>query len=522
MPKHKTWFWIAAFAASCFFDFLFWQKAFGISFCIWTASLLVFGYVLAWREGKKPAAASIIVSLLVLGFSFVPAWRVDPFTRMISVMITLGGLLLLSATFSSGNWPFYRMWDYFKNLFLAIGGGLSRAIMLGSKTNIPPVLDEAQQKPGGKKVWAILRGLLIALPVVALLALMLTAADPVFGDWLTKVFNLEKLPQYLFRLFYVVLIGCFLVGIYLHAILPNNEEERPDPKKPWMKPFLGWTETGIILGAVDLLFLAFVFIQVRYLFGGTTNISETGYTYAEYARKGFGELVAVAIVSIGLYLGLNTISKREHTGAKAGFSVLSVLLMANVLVILASSFQRLQLYENAYGFSQLRTYTHFFIYWLAGLIVVTILLEVFRRRGHFALALLVMTLGFGATLAVINVNGFIAEKNIARALDGQELDVPHLASLKEDAVPAIIQTFADPATPSEIKDDLGYSLACYQIMADDPSEYTWQGFNLSKSQAQNLLTEYKTALSKYKVVSGGGWHYNKNGETLYCYHSMMD
>ena len=198
-----------------------------------------------------------------------------------------------------------------------------------------------------------------------------------------------------------------------------------------MKTFLGWTETGIILGAVNLLFITFVIIQVRYLFGGSANITETGYTYAEYARRGFGELVGVAVLSLVLYLGLSTITKQDSRASRVGFTVLSVLLMANVLVILASSFQRLRLYENAYGFSQLRTYTHIFIFWLAGLILATIVLELVRRRGHFALVLLSVVVGFGISLAVINVDGFIVNRNVDRALAGEEFDIAYLNTSRQ-------------------------------------------------------------------------------------------
>ena len=476
------------------------------------------GYILARRENQKPAAASILISILTLGFAFVPVWRNEPFTRFFSILLTMGGLLLLSATFLSGNWPFYKMVDYFKNLFSAIGGGLSRAILLASKNNAPPPLDQPQKTSGSKKFWAVLRGLLIALPIVAVLALLLTAADPVFGDWLKQVLNLEKIPEYLFRLFYIVMIGGFLVGIYLHAIVPNIKEERPDPNKPWMKPFLGWTETAVILGAVDLLFIAFIFIQMRYLFGGTTNINETGFTYADYARRGFGELVAVAVLSLGLYLVLHTVTKRENKGSQVGFSALTILLMANVLVILASSMQRLVLYEEAYGFSQLRTYTHVFIYFLAGLILVTIFLELFRRRGHFALALLIMTLGFGATMAVMNINGFIANKNVERAIAGEELDVSYLVSLSSDAVPLMFEKFNDAATPKAVKEDLGYTLACTKVMMKDPVALSWQGFNLSTTIAWNLLQDNKSLLAPYKIQDSNdlGWFYLKNGEKITC------
>jgi hypothetical protein len=518
MPKHKNWFWLAALVAACLFDVLFWKQSFGVSFVIWIAVLLAAGNILAWREGKKAATASLVLTLLVLAFAFVPAWRSEPFTVAVSVMLALGGLLLLSATFLNGHWPFYRMWDYFKNLFSVVGGGLSRAILLGTKNTTPPSLGTPEVKKPSRKFWAVVRGLFIALPIVALLAILLSSADPVFGDWLKTILNLDKLPEYLFRAFYVAMITSFLVGVFLHAILPTGETRKPDTQQAWMKPFLGWTETGIILGAVDLLFLAFVFIQVRYLFGGTANINETGYTFADYARRGFFELVAVAVISMGLYLGLHTVSKREKRSSNAGFTILSVLLMANVLVILASSLQRLMLYEDAYGFSRLRTYTHVFIFFLAALILVTIVLELIRRRGHFALALLVTSLGFSATLAVMNVDGFIAQKNISRAAAGEELDVPHLVSLSADAVPVLVKNYLDTSTPKKVKDALGATLACVTQLELDPGEKTWQGFNLGVSNGYQLLQSNKAAWSHYKLMDDGnrGWYFLQDGEEINC------
>ena len=120
-----------------------------------------------------------------------------------------------------------------------------------------------------------------------------------------------------------------------------------------------------MLGSVVILFAAFVAIQFQYFFGGQANIHIEGYTYAEYARKGFGELVAVAFFSLLLLLGLGAITRRDTESQRKTFSSLGVGLVGLVLVMLISAFQRLALYESAYGFSRLRAYTHVFMIWLA-------------------------------------------------------------------------------------------------------------------------------------------------------------
>ncbi len=524
MPKHQRWFWLAAFVAAWLFDFLLWPKPAGVSFLIWTVVLLGTGYLLAWREGKRPSPLSIILAVLTAGFAAVLAWREEPLTRAVSILLTFGGMILITATFLNGHWPWYRLRDYFVEFFKVIGGGFSGAISLSSQSNTPLASENPGKTSFWRRVMPILRGVLIALPIVAVLGLLLSSADPIFGDWLKKVFNLEKLPEYLFRLFYILIIGTFLVGVYLKALYPSGDSQRPEPNKPWFKSCLGWTETGIILGAVDLLFIAFVIIQVRYLFGGTANISETGYTYSEYARRGFSELVAVAVLSLGLYLVLGTVAKRETKASRVGFTVMAVLLMANVLVILASSLQRLMLYESAYGFSQLRTYTHVFIYWLAGLILVTIVLEILRRRGNFALVMLICVIGFGASLALINVDGFIADQNIDRAVQGQDLDIEYLNSLTNDAVPTLIQRYLDPALPASLKDDLGSVLACRAVLADVTEERPWQGYQLGQAKAYRLLQDKSDLWKQYEpYLVGQEWKIKVGGEEISCRtYQLMD
>jgi hypothetical protein len=524
MPKQQKWFWLAAYIAAWFFDFLFWKKPSGVSFFIWTAVLLAAGYLLAWREGKRPSVLSVVLTILIAGFAAVLAWREEPLTRFVSILLTFGGMILLTATFLNGYWPWYRLRDYFVEFFKVIGGGFAGAVKLSSHPKDPPPLENSPRPSFWRRVLPVLRGVLIALPIVAVLGLLLSSADPVFGDWLKRILNLEKLPEYLFRLFYILIIGTFLVGVYLKALYPSGENARPEPNQPWFKPFLGWTETGIILGAVDALFIAFVVIQVRYLFGGTANISETGYTYSEYARRGFGELVAVAVLSLGLYLSLATAARRESKASRVGFTVMAVLLMANVLVILASSLQRLMLYESAYGFSQLRTYTHVFIYWLAGLILVTIVLELLRRRGNFALAMLICVVGFGASLALMNVDGLIADQNINRAVNGEQLDVAYLNSLSSDAVPTLIKRYQDPALPSSLKDDLGSVLACREKDTENPAAQPWQGYQFGQAQAYRLLHENSDLWKQYKpYLEAESWMIQVNGEEINCsYVGMLE
>ena len=89
-------------------------------------------------------------------------------------------------------------------------------------------------------------------------------------------------------------------------------------------------------------------------------------------------------------------------------------LVGLVSVILISALKRLLLYENAYGFTRLRTYTHVAIYWMGLLFVVFLVLLITGHLRRFALAGALCAVGFVATLNLLNVDAFITTRNTTR------------------------------------------------------------------------------------------------------------
>src|SRR5207237_7574550 len=95
-----------------------------------------------------------------------------------------------------------------------------------------------------------------------------------------------------------VLAAGYLRGALLRAA-PSRSLTEGDSKVA-----LGIIPVATALGLVDLLFLVFVVIQVRYLFGGAELIATaSGLTYAEYARRGCFELVPASAIVLPLRTG---------------------------------------------------------------------------------------------------------------------------------------------------------------------------------------------------------------------------
>jgi hypothetical protein len=506
--QHRHHLWYIPLALAWIFDLLFWRKAPGISFPIFVLLCLCSGLYLVYREKKTPARSSLILIPIILIFAGMFAVRQEPMTAFVNVSYTLTGLAILAVTLLGGQWLQYSVSDYVARFFTLGLGMLANPLryFFGK----PEIQAESNPLPVQKsfnRQWIVplLRGLLLALPVIALLTALLASADPIFSTRLEgflAFFKLEKLGEYVLRAIYIVCLGFLLLGVFLYSLTASQEEKLIGLEKPWLTPFLGWIESTIILGSVDLLFAFFVTVQFQYFFGGNANIHIQGYTFAEYARRGFSELVAVAFISLLLFLGLSGIVKRTGQRQRNSFTGLGIGLVSLVIVILVSAFERLLLYEAAYGFSRIRTYTHVFMVWLGLLLVVTIVLEMIQHPRTFALAAVLITIGFGLTLNFINVDGFIARQNVSRALQGYDLDSAYLVSLSTDVTPTLANLFVSSGLPTKVKDQIGAALACRAAMNKDKSDYNlpWPSFHFSSYSASRALSGIKNQLAAYPVL----------------------
>ncbi|NPV55365.1 MAG: DUF4173 domain-containing protein [Anaerolineae bacterium] len=519
--KHKNLFLVVALVLGWLVDLLFWKKSVGISFLVWTTMILAGGLLLSRVESVRISRWSLLLGALALVAAATVAFRQEGLTVFLAVMAALGSLWLLALTWRNGYWVRFRVRDHVESGFWA---------GVAAFTRTPELLKAEQgeegavQVSGWRRFWhsvgPIVLGILITLPVVAALASLLASADLVFADRLgalLELLDLNRLPEYVFRLFYILVLAYLLGGLLLHAILPRREMSRPDPDSPWLHPFLGWTETVILLGSMVALFAFFVVIQFQYLFGGGANITQAGYTFAEYARRGFNELVSVAILTLAIYMLLATVSRRENQSRRRLFSILTVLMFGLVIVMMVSAWMRLGLYEQAYGFTQLRTYTHFFIPWLGALLAGVIILELVGKRGWAPLVLLVLCYGFTFTLAAVNVDGYIARQNIRRALDAQALDVSYLARLSDDAIPVMIEMVQMSDLPDEPRTRLMVELACRAALQSEEQAQPWQSFNISRSQAARLLNENSGLWQDFHAgKAAGSWTIQHGRNTYNC------
>ena len=379
---------------------------------------------------------------------------------------------------------------------------------------------------------AILRGLAITIPVVIIFAALLGSADVVFGQYvddLWEAFIIDDMTTLFGRLALIGGLAWLMTGALAYgwarrvrvrreirirpelqsatdAAIPDNSENPaaevpspipdntpPLPEKRKIRSFrLGIIETGMLLGSINLLFALFVLIQFTYFFGGQKNIE--GYTYAEYARRGFFELVTVSVLTLGLLLALDQITIRPEKQQHTIFRGLAVFLVVLMGVMLVSAFRRMGLYEEAFGFTRLRVFVHIFIIWL-GMLFVAFTLDMFRIKTNvFSLGVLLVAIGYLATLNLLNIDMYIVKHNLARFEDGRQLDPCYLRGLSMDAVPAMIELrehIDDETTRNHIDRWLQWQLYDLDEIRDDNAFFT---FNWSIDRAWDRLNPLRDIL----------------------------
>jgi hypothetical protein len=549
--KNKHLFWIFALLAAISFDILFWERPFGINFFIFILLAAFGGLIPTWMEKIHIPWTSYLLLVPLAFFSVMTFIRAEPFTTAVNVLVTLSALAFFLMSLRNGAWYRYSLRDIFVSGIQFLLNNVIGGILFFNKTRkadssqagqadnandnakvegkqdqvIQWENSEKKEKPL-KGITPYLRGLLLALPILGILTFFLAQADPIFNDRIQNSlawFRIENLGEMVFRLAYILVIAYVLLSSYYFAVVESKKYQPDDNEKPAISPFLGSIESSVVLGAVNLLFLMFVILQFNYLFSGGKNISLEGYTYAEYARRGFFELIAVAVISLVLFYILSMITKREQKNQGRLFSALGLILVGLVAIILTSAYIRLNLYEAAYGFTRLRTLAHVFMIWIALLLGGVAILEITRNMKRLAFILILFIIGFGLTINLLDTDQFIVNQNISRAINNHndkaesDLDTGYLYSLSADAIPNLVEFYTDENTPDDVRDEIGGVLACKFAEMDAPLDKSWVSYHYSRSQANTLLAQQSKNLEAYPVsYDMYTWFVEVNGEVKSC------
>ena len=482
-------------------------------------------------QGQKIKGSTIGLSLITLALSSILGFRDETYTVIISVFATLLTLVLLSADFINGQWWQFRLREYLKTAAMAVASFFAGFPLLGLQA-IRGKQDKAEKNTEKKALSGVLKGILITIPLIILFSVLFANADAVFEnrlDFLTAWLKNDLLDQAFGRILLTLFFSWLLAaGIWLGLYFKSKPMDLKQDK-PQIKPFLGMTETCIALVSLNLLFGFFLIIQFQYLFAGEANINFEGFTYAEYATRGFSELLVVAAIAGIVYYALASFTKRAIPPQKRLFSILGALLLLQVGVILVSAFKRVGMYVNAYGLTAYRFIPLIFLFFLASILLSLFIMELRGGFKRLALVLLIALVLFSGTLALVNVDQYLAQHNLERALKGENLDYAYLAQgLSTDADPYLYKMLNSGSLSKEIQANLEKVMVCRAAKFDDryahQSDSNWLDKNLPRARAAELHQENHALNQKWpmsEIFDGYSLGFFLDGEEIYC-RPMLD
>lgn len=283
-------------------------------------------------------------------------------------------------------------------------------------------------------LWPVVRGVGLGACLVVVFGLLFASGDAAFHQLATSALPAaDDLGPAARRGLWFAVVAALAGGLAAGAAAARGVTARAAAIG------LGPTEWTIALTALNCLFAAFAAVQALVFFGGHDHVLQTGgLTYAEYARRGFAQLVAAAGLTLVVVAGALRWSRTPTPGQHRRLRVALVVLCGLTLVVLASAMARLDLYQEVLGATRLRLAVQASMGWIAGVLVLVGAAVALARDAWLPRAAMLFSglalLAFGLSDPDLR----IAERNLERQRETGRLDVEYLRGLSADAVPALV------------------------------------------------------------------------------------
>jgi hypothetical protein len=445
----------------------------GLNVGLWVLSLLA-AAALVWRASGQPLSReALALALAAFCFATSFAGRDSPTLRALSGLGLLGTLGLLAWRSRGG-----RLWEsglvHCARGLLESGGltavGLPHLVARDVAWPVPAQHTLLRSAPG------VAIGVALTIPLLALFGGLFMAADAAYRRLVVELLHID-LAAWIPHLF-TLGVTAWIAGGYLRALWWPVAP--PVVGRARAAFHLGSIELGVMLALLDLLFLSFVLVQCRYLFGGADLVEITpGVTYAEYARQGFFELVAVTLLVLPLLLLSDWL--REPGVNPRVFRGLAWAMIGLLFVVMASALYRMRLYQREFGLTELRFYTTAFMLYLAVLLVWLGATVLRGRRQRFTGGALAAGCLAVAALHAVNPDGWIVRVNATFAAEtGRPFDAAYVRRLSADAVPALIEALSQ--LPPTEREEVRHHVSRYAQDGGDWRTWTW-----SRAQARQQV-----------------------------------
>ncbi|MBL4935646.1 DUF4173 domain-containing protein [Clostridium sp. YIM B02515] len=462
------------------FDKFFFNGNLGVSYFIFIALCITFFLWSAKSEIKleKNIGWFLMIPIALLALSYTvytnPVFMVLNFLAVPALMI-ISSVLIYNPKIK---------WDKISFVFYLVKKGIVDVLEgIGSAFNTAGKgFRRIEKKEESRTRNQIIIGLVISIPIIAIVIMLLSSADMIFNYYLnniTRIFDNIDLSNVVPHIIMIGIVTFYLLGyVWSFKIERKQQEDKEELEAVNLETLVFIT----VLTVMNVLYLIFTLIQFSYLYGGEGMVLPSNFTYAEYARRGFFELVAVTIINFVIILGCLKYAKKENEVLLKILDVLlSVLILFTVNMLYSANF-KLSLYESSFGYTYQRVFVHLFMILLFILCIITFA-GIWNRKIPVMKSIIITTVIAYTIANYLNIDVFIAKKNIERYYSTGKLDAQYLTSLSYEAVPLILdmKNIKDISMQNTINEGLKYKkeeLARHKNLGE---------FNFSRRKVQKLF-----------------------------------
>lgn len=477
-------FGIASLLYGIFFTFCLYKNLCSItSFFICIATILYYLFCFhALHIPMKKTDSFYFLCTLLLGLSNMLTQSVPLLTLNYCGIILLLFVYLIRHFYHTEGWSFSK---YFSSLFVT---------MFYSTFHIADLLLSLRiyiKKKGSAKtsvLLSVLVGLVISIPLLFVILSLLISADLVFKDIFETFFS--KLLSCINPVSFLSLLitACFglcasfgiLSELYKGRLLEAEQDKRV------FEPVIAITFTSLL----SIVYLVFSVIQILYLFLGKMTLPK-GYTYANYAREGFFQLLFVCLINLALVL-ICMGRFMEHTALKG---ILTIICLCTGIMT-ASSFLRMGLYIKVYGLTFLRIFVLLSLF-VISLCLFGVIISIYKKSFPLFSYMLVCVSVCYIIFSLAKPDCIIASYNIANT-PREDGSTKYLYQLSLDAAPILVENgYFDDFTAEELA-----------LIG------SWNSFPMHFEDYQNAL------FRDGKTMQGSYYQYNFANRSMRRYQTM--
>ena len=312
--------------------------------------------------------------------------------------------------------------------------------------------------------------------------------DQVFNHFIGQIPNIFRgtsIDEFMVRSLLVIMVSCAVFSYFWSLFNSNRAVSQAASQYQKTNGFIDAVTVVTILILMDILYIIFISIQFSYLFGSLSYGLPESFTYAQYARRGFFELIAVTLINLLILLGGINFIKSSGKIVDKTAKVLNCVLIGCTLIMLFSAHFRMSLYEEAYGYTYLRVLTHAFMLYLFVLFTITVY-KIWKDRLSLLKSYIIVSIVAYTLINYVNVDAIIVSNNIQRYEREHIIDAYYLTTLSYDVVPQLVD-FMNSSTDTDLRNQIEDGLVNKKNMLQ--KKEGWQSFNISKYRAKRVLSK---------------------------------